>query len=80
VLVAEGEHRDPDPHLTWVGKSPLDLRRPFLVYFGDGPAFAMVGQVTLAASRAPIFLTADRALVEHLTFELQRELAIPLAL
>ena len=79
VLLAEGEEREPCPHLTWVAKSPLDARRPFLVYFGDGPAFAMVGQITLAAARAPIFQTADRALVEYLTFELQRELAIPLA-
>ena len=59
-------------------KSSLDSRRPFLVYFGDGPAFAMVGQVTLAAHRAAIFQTSDRALVEHLAFDLQRELGIVL--
>jgi DNA-binding response OmpR family regulator/GGDEF domain-containing protein len=79
ILLAEGEEREPCPHLTWVSKSSLDPRRPFVMYFGDGPAFAMVGQVTLAAARAPIFLTSDRALVEYLTFELQRELAIPLS-
>lgn len=79
VLLAEGEARDPHPRVTWVGKSGLDSRRPFLVYFGDGPAYAMVGQITLAASRAALFQTADRALVEHLAFELQRELGVVLA-
>ena len=65
--------------LTWVAKAGLDSRRPFLVYYGDGPAYAMVGQVTLSAARAAIFQTADRALVEHLAFELQRELEIVLS-
>jgi len=79
VLLAEGEPRQMHPQLTWVAKAGLDSRRPFLVYYGDGPAYAMVGQVTLAAARAAIFQTADRALVEHLAFELQRELEIVLS-
>ncbi len=79
VLLAEGEPRDTHPQVTWVAKSGLDSRRPFLVYYGDGPAYAMIGQVTLAAARAAIFQTADRALVEHLAFELQRELEIVLS-
>ena len=76
VLLAEVDEPSSAPNLTWVTKSSLDPRRPFLVYFGDGPAFAMVGQVTLAEACAPLFQTADRALVEHLAFELQRELEI----
>ena len=79
VLLAEGEERERHPRVTWVTKSSLDSRRPFVVYFGDGPAYAMVGQVTLAADRAAIYQTADRALVEHLAFELQRELGIVLS-
>jgi len=79
VLLAEAEPRDTHPQVTWVAKSGLDSRRPFLVYYGDGPAYAMIGQVTLAAARAAIFQTADRALVEHLAFELQRELEIVLS-
>ncbi len=65
--------------LDEITKSALDSRRPFMVYFGDGPAFAMIGQITLAAERAAIFQTSDRALVEHLAFELQRELEIVLS-
>lgn len=80
VLVAEGEaaERESSAHIHWVTKSGLDSRRPFLVYFGDGPAFAMVGQLSLVGDRAPLFQTADRGLVEMLTFALQRELSIPL--
>ena len=79
VLLAEGQEREPNPQVTWVSKSALDSRRPFLVYFGDGPAYAMIGQLTLAAARAAIFQTADRAFVEHLAFELARELEIVLS-
>ena len=79
ILLAEGEVREAHPQVTWIAKSGLDSRRPFLVYFGEGPAYAMVGQITLAAARAAIFQTSDRALVEHLAFELQRELGIRLS-
>ena len=72
----EAEEQEAVPGLTWATKSSLDVRRPFLVYYGDGPAYALIGQVTLADARTPIFQTADRALVEHLAFELQRELGI----
>jgi diguanylate cyclase (GGDEF)-like protein len=76
VVVAEAEAQEAVPGLTWATKSSLGSRRPFLVYFGDGPAYALIGQVTIAAARTPIFQTADRALVEHIAFELQRELGI----
>lgn len=79
ILLAEGEVREALPQVTWIAQSGLDSRRPFLVYFGEGPAYAMVGQVTLAAARTAIFQTSDRALVEHIAFELQRELGITLS-
>jgi FixJ family two-component response regulator/GGDEF domain-containing protein len=79
VVLAEGVERDANPQVTWITKSSLDIRRPFLVYYGEGPAFAMIGAVTAAAGSTPIFQTADRALVEHLAFELQRELGILLS-
>lgn len=79
VLLAEGEAQQAHPQITWISKSGLDSRRPFLVYYGDGPAYAMIGQVTLAAARSAIYQTSDRALVEHLAFELQRELGIVLS-
>jgi len=79
VIVADGEPQTSSSQVTWVRKATIETRRPFVVYFGDGPAFAMIGQLTLAAARTPIFQTGDRTLVEYLSFELQRELAIPLS-
>jgi GGDEF domain-containing protein len=79
VLLGEGVERNANPQVTWIAKSSLDPRRPFLVYYGEGPAYAMIGAVTAAAGSTPIFQTADRALVEHLAFELQRELGILLS-
>lgn len=79
VIVAEAEGQASAERLTWATKTVLDARRPFLVYFGDGPAFAMIGQVNAAREKAPIFQTCDRGLVEHLAFELQRELGIQLS-
>ncbi len=76
VILADAAEREPGPEIHFVKKSPLDARRPFAVYFGDGPAYAMIGQVNVVAARAPIFQTADRALVEHVAFQLQRELGI----
>jgi hypothetical protein len=79
VLLGEGVERNANPQVTWIAKSSLDSRRPFLVYYGEGPAFAMIGAMTAAAGSTPIFQTADRTLVEHLAFELQRELGILLS-
>jgi FixJ family two-component response regulator len=76
VLLADGVEREQGSEIHFVKKSPLDARRPFALYFGDGPAYAMVGQVNVVASRAPIFQSGDRHLVEHLAFQLQRELGI----
>lgn len=76
VVLAEGVERDAHPQITWIAKSSLDPRRPFLVYFGEGPAYAMVGSTLLPQDHAPIFQSVDRNLVEHLAFELQRELGI----
>lgn len=76
VILADGVEHESDPRVHVVKKSPLDARRPFAVYFGDGPAYALVGQVGVVASRVPLFQSSDRALVEHLAFRLQRELGI----
>lgn len=76
VLLAEGEEREETSQVTWVAKSAIDSRRPFAVYFGDGPAYAMIGQVGEPTDRTPLFQSADRAFVEHLAFQLQRELGI----
>ena len=76
VMLADGTARHANPQLTWISKSSLDDRRPFLVYYGEGPAFAMIGSAIRVEGAAPVFQTTDRSLVEYLAFELQRELGI----
>ncbi len=76
VLLAEVPGQATHPKLTCIAKSSLDARRPFLVYFGEGPAYAMVGSAAAPSTKSSIFQTGDRDLVQHLAFELQRELGI----
>jgi FixJ family two-component response regulator/GGDEF domain-containing protein len=76
VILADGAARHDNPQLTWISKSSLDDRRSFLVYYGEGPAFAMIGSTTHVDGSAPVFQTTDRSLVEYLAFELQRVLGI----
>ena len=48
---------------------------PFVIYYGEGPAYALVG----GSNGAPLYHTGDRSLVEHLAFELQRDLDVALS-
>ncbi|MBW2274935.1 MAG: response regulator [Deltaproteobacteria bacterium] len=52
--------------------------RPFLVYYGDGPAYAMVTGDEAKKDGLSLFHTSDRALVEQLALQLQRDLGLPL--
>jgi hypothetical protein len=53
----------------------VGLRQPFLVYYGEGPAYALLG----GTEGGPLYHTADRSLVEHMAFELQRDLGIAIS-
>ena len=63
---------------TWVTPERAGTDRPFLLYFGDGPAYLMVTGYKATEEGLPFFHTSDRALVEHLAFRLQRDLGIAL--
>jgi len=54
-------------------------RAPFVVYFGEGPAYALVRDRNERGGSPPWFHTSDRSLVEHLAFQLQRDLGISLS-
>lgn len=75
---------EPDPSagaqpVTWLAPERVGIREPFLLYYGEGPAYAMVGgEKASAEGEAPFFHTCDRALVEHLAFQLKRDVGIPL--
>ena len=54
------------------------LWRPFLVYYAEGPGYALVGEPDAEAASPVLFQTADRVTVEHLAFQLQRALGVPI--
>jgi FixJ family two-component response regulator/GGDEF domain-containing protein len=64
---------------TAIAPQQIGSRRPFLLYYAEGPAYALVGEPGAAGDAAILFQTADRVLVEHLAFQLQRALGVPIA-
>jgi hypothetical protein len=47
---------------------------PFLIYFGEGPAYALICDDHPDADRVRVFQTSDRSLVEYLAFRIRRDL------
>ena len=64
--------------VTCVAPSQIGTRRPFLVYYAEGPGYALVGEPDTATASPVLFQTADRVTVEHLAFQLQRALGVPI--
>lgn len=65
--------------VTCVAPQQIGSRRPFLLYYAEGPAYALVGEPGAVGDAATLFQSADRVLVEHLAFQLQRALGVPIA-
>jgi diguanylate cyclase (GGDEF)-like protein len=65
--------------VTCVSARRAGTRAPFLIYCGDGPAYALLRERSERGESPPIFHTRDRSLVEHLAFQLQRDLGISLS-
>ncbi len=78
VLVADGlgETLAGAP-LTCVSPRRAGTRAAFVVYYGEGPAYAMVSDSVGDGGQGGVFHTDERVLVEHLAFQLQRDLGIP---
>lgn len=80
VLVAKRSESVECPvPVTWVPPSQVGTDQPFLLYYGDGPAYAMATDRVAEGSGLRLFHTSDRVLVEHLVFQLQRDLGIPMS-
>jgi len=80
VLVADHwEGAELGPAVTRVAPSRVGTSRPFLLYYGDGPAYALLASQRQGEKGLGLFHTSDRVLVEHLVFQLQRDLGIPLS-
>lgn len=64
--------------VTRIPSRRAGTRAPFLVYLGETPAYACLRERD--GDGAPFYHTSDRSVVEHLAFELQRDLGRPGAL
>jgi hypothetical protein len=64
--------------VTSVAPSQIGTRRPFLVYYAEGPGYALVGEPDTETAAPVLFQTGDRVTVEHLAFQLQRALGVPI--
>lgn len=80
VLVGDGK---PEPFagvpVTCVSARRAGTRAPFVIYCGEGPAYALVRERAGRGEAPPFFHTSDRSLVEHLAFQLQRDLGVSLS-
>lgn len=63
--------------VTWVSPLRAGTPAPFLIYFGEGAPYALVREPAGEDDRVNLFHSCDRVLVEHLTFQLGRDLGIP---
>jgi PleD family two-component response regulator len=66
---------DPETSLVqWVSSRNLGRLPLFLIYFGEGSAYAMICEDAPERDRTRFFQTCDRNLVEHLALRAQYEL------
>jgi diguanylate cyclase (GGDEF)-like protein len=75
AVLSDGERPDGlDGDVNWVGRTPDP--HPFVIHFGEGPAYALVCEDAQAGRASRMFHTSDRSLVEHLAFRVQRDLGM----
>jgi FixJ family two-component response regulator/GGDEF domain-containing protein len=80
VLVAEGgQDAVAGTPVTCLSPRRAGTRAGFAVHFGEGPAYTLVHSGDGAGEPGGLFHSDDRALAEHLAFQLQRELGIAVA-
>jgi diguanylate cyclase (GGDEF)-like protein len=63
-----------DSAVRWVSDRKLGDLPLFLIYFGEGSAYALICEDAPERDRARFFQTCDRNLVEHLALQAQHEL------
>jgi len=72
---SEGEADDSEASMVrWVSGRGLGELPLFLVYFGEGSAYALICEDAPERDRTRFFQTCDRNLVEHLALRIQQEL------
>jgi len=63
--------------VRWVSGRELGELPLFLIYFGEGSAYALICEDAPEGDRTRLFQTCDRNLVEHLALQVQHELHEP---
>jgi diguanylate cyclase (GGDEF)-like protein len=64
--------------VTWVSSLRTGTTAPFLVYYGEGPPYALIRDELVEEESTSFYHTSDPVLVEHLAFQLGRDLGIPI--
>ena len=78
VVIADGERpKFAEPAVSWLSPGRIPCLAPFVIHYGDGPAYALVRDAKQGAGKTRFFHSSDRSLVEHLAFRLQQDLALP---
>jgi hypothetical protein len=78
VVIADGERpRFSEPAVSWLSPGRIPYLAPFVIHYGDGPAYALVRDAKPGTGKTRLFHSSDRSLVEHLAFRLQQDLALP---
>ena len=62
--------------VTWVSSLRAGTAAPFLIYYGEGPPYAMVRNELVEEQSTSFYHTSDPVLVEQLAFRLGRDLGI----
>jgi hypothetical protein len=62
--------------VTWVSSLRAGTAAPFLIYYGEGPPYAMVRNELVEEQSTSFYHTSDPVLVEHLAFQLGHDLGI----
>jgi PleD family two-component response regulator len=80
-VLGEPPKQDADDSETsavqWASSRELGEPPPFLIYFGEGSAYAMICEDAPERDRTRFFQTCDRNLVEHLALQAKYELNRP---
>jgi FixJ family two-component response regulator/GGDEF domain-containing protein len=80
-IVLVGEELELGEEMGAVTCVPTDRAgtdRPFALYYGEGPVYAMVTAHRPDGDEIRFFHTDDRSLVEHLAFQFQKDLGLPI--
>ena len=81
IVFVSDDRKDslPGAPMTTVASHRVRTQVPFLLYYGDGPVYALIQNESADKGEVNSFQSADRALVEMLVFQLQSDLGIALS-